>query len=210
METAHQQPAVVDAAKAFLAAPVRGMVKILSRSLYSYYPDVSHRSIVIAAGMDTSDHESAFEMLRATNAINKLEEGPRQYARGAMLEKIAEELLKVRLPGLLTEQCIGPLDGPQWTNGMSDPIDFVSDTAPEEFYDAKSAINRIESKHLNQFRLILGLASNDARAGFITLAKASDLADYLAVFQWLEGDVYAYTVEDFEAMADDRPTTQVA
>ena len=215
MEAAHNNPNVQAASDAFLGAPVRGMVRILARSLYMYLDPARHRAIVLAAGIDNVHHSRAYQMLAATNAIygmdpgTKTDPGPRSYARGAVLEKIGEGLLRVRRPNLLTEQCIGPLEGAFWTDGKSDPIDFFMPEAPQEFWDAKSNVLMIKSKHLNQFDQLLDLAATGSMAGFITLDETINLAEYLADFHGFRHPVYAYAFENFEAMAYERPLTRV-
>jgi hypothetical protein len=215
MEAAHNDPHVQAAASAFLRAPVRGMVKILATSLYTFLPSVNHRAIVIAAGIDNEFHPAAYEMMAATNAIYGMDSGtreapgPRSYARGAVLEQIGEALLRLRRPSLLTEQCVGPLDGRSWTNGMSDSIDFCVPDAPQELWDAKSDVYTIKSKHLNQFDLLLDMADPGSIAGFITLDERITLVEHLAEFRGFRHPLYAYVYENFETMSYEMPITRV-
>ena len=117
--------------------------------------------------------------------------------------------MRVRAPGLSTEQSVGPLEGGWWKDGKSDPIDIVI-TGPWEFYDCKNDVRRIESKHINQFNL-LNVIDRSSIVGFITLAPAPLLADSLEDLGFPhECAVHAYTLEDFEAMAVDKPTSVVA
>jgi hypothetical protein len=215
MDRAHRDPHVLAASRAFIHAPVRGMVQILARTLYSFTDPSYHRSIVLNAGIDNAVQPMAYQMLAATNAIYAMAQGtfddpgPRTYARGAVLEQIAEALLRVRLPSLLTEQCIGPLDERIWANGKSDSIDFYMPDAPQEFWDAKSDIYSIQSRHVNQFELLLELADPKAMAGFITLDDRAALVDSLSELRGFTRPIFAYTVENFEEMARDRPISQV-
>jgi len=215
MQNAHDDQAVLSATAAFSRAPRRGMVKLLRLGLYSKLDPTRHRAIIIVAGLDNVDQPAAFELLDATNAINELPSGspdnpgPLQYARGAVLEQVSENLLRERLPAVLAEQLVGPLDGAHWKEGMSDPIDFVYPEEPHEFWDAKSDVHKIRSKHLNQFGQILGMAGSSARAGFLTLQPASALADWLEGFTGVECVVHAFTLENFESMAQTREGTRV-
>ena len=215
MAAAHQNEYVIEAAGAFLAAPVRGMVELLAKCLYNYFPARDHRAIVLGARMDSVYHPLAYQMLAATNAIYQMdrgtrdEPGPRTYARGAVVEQIAEGLLRVRKPELLTEQCVGPLDGKHWKNEKSDSIDFVVKDAPQELWDAKSDIFTIKSRHINQFDLLLDIADAGAMAGFITLDERATLVDFLSDFTGFRHPLYAYVFENFETMTTARSITRV-
>jgi hypothetical protein len=209
METAHLDPEVQNASQAFLQAPVRGMVKVLAISLYNYLRPADQRPIVLDAGIDNAMHPMAYQMIAATNAIYRMDPVPRGYARGAVIEQIAEALLRERKPHLLTEQCIGPLEGNHWTNGKSDSIDFYMEDAPQEFWDAKSDSYKIESRHINQFDQLLGLADPGAMAGFITLDDTATVVDRLDGMRGFTRPIHAYTFENFETMARDRPLTRV-
>jgi hypothetical protein len=185
------------------------MVSVLATALYSYYAPAKQRPILMTAGIDNAVHPLGYQMISATNEINKMDLVSRRYARGAVLEQIAEALLRERKPNLLTEQTLGPLEGAYWKGGRSDSIDFYMSDSPQEMWDAKSNIYMIKSRHINQFDLLLGLADRGAIAGFITLDARADLVDHLSKFKGFTRPIHAYTFENFEEMARDRPITQV-
>jgi len=151
----------------------------------------------------------------ATNAIYDLDygtdddPGPRRYARGAVIEQIAEGLLQIRRPSLLTEKCIGPLDERWFRNGRTDPIDFFTPDTPQEFWDAKSAVMRIKGPQVHQLNLLLEMADYGSMAGFITLENRIDLVDSLAEFTNFTQPLHGYVYENFETMADEGPSERV-
>ena len=192
------------------------MVTILSESLYSFYETREWHSIVNSSRLDNAYHEDAYDMLGATNAINRLDPGtseipgPLKWARGAVIEQIAEGLLRIRRPKLKTEQCIGPLNARHgWTDGKSDSIDFFAEEAPQEFWDAKSYTRTIKPRHVNQFNLLLDMADYGSVAGFITLEERAIIVSNLSEFTQIEHPLYAYSYENFETMQDERPITRV-
>jgi hypothetical protein len=215
LEAAHNDPNVEAAAVSFLRAPERGMVKVLRISMYNYLAPARQRSMILSNGLDNAKHPFAYEMIAATNAICQMDPGtqevpgPRRYARGAVIEKIADALLREREPSLLTEQCIGPLEGSGWRNGMSDPIDFYVPQEPHEFWDAKSNVWKIRGEHINALNQLLGIAGPTAMAGFITLWEREVVADSLSEFTNFEKPLYAYTFENFEQMSYGRPLGRV-
>ena len=70
-------------------------------------------------------------------------------------------------------------------------------------------VYRIESRHINQFELLLDIAGPRAIAGFVTLESAVEFADRFEGWVGFSKPIYAYTYENFETMSRERPITQV-
>ena len=205
MDEAHSDEHVRRMSDAFLARPGDGMVKILALALTSPWDPRSHRNMVLVAGMDSDDQPSAFELLECGNELWAKPNG--EFCRGAVLERVMEGLLIRRDCEFLEEQCVGPFEGTWWTNGMSDPIDFVLPDGPE-FYECKTNIRKIGSKHVNQFELI-HLLDPLSLTAFVTLQKAATLADWLSEFA-VTWPIKAFTWENVLAAAVEPATLQVA
>lgn len=209
MEQAHADRGVIDAAAAFLAFPSDGMLKLLAMTIHYRYDSRSHRSMILTVGIPTEAHQAAYEFLTAMNSIWDYGLPDAAYCRGALLEQIALGLVG-RRPGpivVLPEQRVGPFPDPPWDDGLSDPIDYVLPEAPE-FYECKVGVHWIKSKHVEQFRLIKELDPASVTA-FVTLAKAATLTDLLTEFLDTP-PIHAFTLEDFLALSEGPPTTQVA
>jgi hypothetical protein len=215
LDIAHKDPRVQAAADAFLQAPVREMVKLLRLCLYHYYPPNRHRTLILDAGIATDQHAYAYEMIAATNAIYGMdpgtpeEPGPRTYARGAVIERIAEVRLRIRRPGLLSEQCIGPFDKKYFKTGMSNPIDFFAPETPQEFWDAKSSMLKVKGPQVHQLNLLLGMADYGSVAGYVTLWEREVVVGDLMEFANFEAPLYAYCFENFELMSEELPKDRV-
>ena len=205
MASAHGDEHVRRMATAFLEGPGDGMVKILALVLTSAWNPASHRNMVIVAGIPNEDHELAFELLECGNELWAKPAG--EFCRGALLEQVTAGLLMRRECAVLEEQRVGPLDPRWWTDGMSDPIDFVLPDGPE-FYECKTNIRKIASKHVNQFGLIHDLDPLSLTA-FVTLQKAATLADWLSEFA-VTRPILAFTWENILAAARGPADMQVA
>lgn len=209
MVAAHGNAHVLTVVDRFLAAPVDGMVKLLAQCMYSTGWDPrSFRSLILVAGIPTDMHDLAYEMLDAATSVAA--EPNAERCRGAILEQVAHGLIALRLdaPELYQEQCIGELEGSWWTNGRTDSIDLVIIGTPNEVYDCKNNPFEIISRHVHQFRLVSELYPGTV-VGFVTLAMASILADYLSEFTDAPL-IHAFALENFLGMRDGPTTLAVA
>ena len=218
MDAAHADPSVQTAARTFLAHPRDGMLKLLAQAMQYPYDRRSFRSMILTAGLPNEAHGSAYDFLDAMAELWKSTDPGHGYCRGALLEAIALGLMQnrtVETDGvvspveLVTEQCVGPFPAEYWKDGLSDPIDIVAPAAPE-FYECKTGLNYIRSKHLEQFRLIQTIDSRSLTA-FVTLAKAETLIDLMTEFHLPEfPKVYAFTLEDFLSLSERQAEQQIA
>jgi hypothetical protein len=205
MATAHKHHAVQTMSKCFLRFRYDGMVKLLAAALtYSFDPH-SHRGMIITAGLPNEAHAAAYELLQASNELWSQDGG--EFCRGAVLEQVTAGLLAGRRCEVKEEQRVGPFDGKWWADGLSDSIDFVLPDGPE-FYECKTNIKRIGSKHVNQYAIIHELDGLSLTA-FVTLNKAATLVDWLSEFA-VPVPLMAFTFEDFLAIPGGPATLQVA
>jgi hypothetical protein len=184
------------------------MVTLLSESLWGHWDPRSATSMATMAGVEVGHLPAAISM--ATNALAIANEPDREHGkrcRGAILEALSESLARVRTPNVLTEQRAWPFPH-GWDDEMSDPIDLVVDDDGQEFYECKTNVLEIESKHVAQFQIIDEICLQRHLCGFITLQARDILIDWLSGFS--RGcALYGYTLEDFAEMASGKPTLRI-
>jgi hypothetical protein len=211
MEAAHEDDRVQRVTAAFMAAPSDGMLKLLVWTLYGRDARAL-RSLVLVAGIRNEHHAAAYELGEAAIGIaQEVNDDLRRRCRGAVIEALAERLLRWRVGVVKTEQRVGPFPV-GWPEALSNPIDVVGLDGPYEFYECKSVASRIRRDHLVQFGLIVELAAAGPGAvvGFVTLQRAIELIEHLESLGPPTCEIHAYTFEDFLLIRDDRPRRRVA
>jgi hypothetical protein len=201
MEAAHNDPRVIAVASGFLSFPSDGMLQLLARALYTCWDPRSANTLVAQATIPNDQRDSALRMTESAIEIAN-EDDPRRL-RAAVLEAIAEGLVRERATDVLTEARIGPLPEPPYSDGLSTPVDVVVRGGPIEVLECKSNVFTIELRHVVQLRDVRDLAVPPATAvvSFLTLMAASLLEGHLRKFPG-NGPIHGYTLEDFVMLSD--------
>lgn len=224
MTEAHNDSRVVEVTERFMEFASDGMLYLLAQTLYNDYVDASVNRLVNTADVPEDIRPTALAMSEAATAISRMTGEGRQRRRAAVIEAIAERLVRDRpalrqSPGLVTtEQCIGPLADPPYANGLCTPVDIVVRGRTLEVLECKSNVGKIERRDASKLSDIRQLAEADLPVienapkvivAFVTLMAADLLRARLSSFPGL-GPIHAFTFEDFVTLADQMATTRVA
>jgi hypothetical protein len=210
MARAHADDDVKSTVSEYVRRPSAPLTVAMARALYSTGPfdQKTTRFIVNSTPLPPED---VYPVVEAAGRVAGKRDSERGYCRGAVIEAITASLVGERADAL-EEVSVGPLEGSWWTEGFSDPIDVVVLDEVLELYECKSITQEITSKHVHQFKLIGDLAraeGHQVHPVFVTLQRASVLADQLKGFREAPSPIYGATLETLHSMGRRLPDQAV-
>ena len=223
MAVAHADARVEIIASRLVEAPIRQMVLLMKRALYSKktYSWEAVRHLVADNPMQPSSSLAAANALAdACLSISQTADiDARHRLRAAVLEAVTERLVRVRVDDVRVEHRACGLNpriyGP---NGCSRPLDVVAVAAPVEVFECKCAAYHqttagrefdIQQDDLTLFARLGDVAEAEGErlvCAFVTFLKRDELVDAL-VDLTAERTVYAVTIDELEELAL-RPAAQ--